>query len=561
LTWPNTGRPYRTGLGTAPSAPESGETLLAISRRQGANAPSEDPDPTKTQTVNTTAPTYALPPLVLSKQCNLTTDAAKKLLDRKEYGAISNVCDRAGAKNMFCVPTEKGRPPAICDGTAFVNQGDVMIATESLSREGYEDIQNNDLDEDGAQLRTLYERKQNTVPNMIGSRFISTKHMFWPVKGCRPGVRVGQPGCRVRYGALPPWIPKNFKSYSYATNSDYVGYEMWKEVVAIDTCPSCPAADSATLKLEHVAGDKIGPITTHNPDKYGVDRFLHVQVSNEVLRQHFTAADRALLDQATIWAYGDSSNGFEAGDFLVVVAMHINTKELPSWTFQSVWWSPMKDKLSDCAVKDYNHCFGQAPAYSATVSTSSTKDAGVLANPYSGLTSDQIVDIDSRIGTTWRDNYLLTDAYGINYEIDGTRVDVKNYFKSPPKWATTGPSGKPILRLPISANAYIEPVIHPLGGNCQNCHRRAGYPAKNCQGDYSKGCGRSNYQTAQCADLLGDYGNPATDLCMTAPWAWHDMDGNHCRADDDILCDGANAYPVVSADFIWIIADKHIPAR
>jgi len=78
--------------------------------------------------------------------------------------------------------------------------------------------------------------------------------------------------------------------------------------------------------------------------------------------------------------------------------------------------------------------------------------------------------------------------------------------------------------------------------------------------EYSKGCGRSNYQTAQCADLLGDYGNPTTDLCMTAAWAWHDGDGNHCQENRDTLCDGDNPYPVVSTDYIWIIADKHIQA-
>ena len=90
------------------------------------------------------------------------------------------------------------------------------------------------------------------------------------------------------------------------------------------------------------------------------------------------------LDQATIWAYGDDSNGFEAGDFLVVAAMHVVTKEVDTWAFQSVWWSPMNDTLADCPLDDYNHCFGQTGGYAATDPGSATP------NQYSGLSAEQV---------------------------------------------------------------------------------------------------------------------------------------------------------------------------
>jgi hypothetical protein len=117
-------------------------------------------------------------------------------------------------------------------------------------------------------------------------------------------------------------------------------------------------------------------------------------------------------------------------------------------------------------------------------------------------------------------------------------------------------------RLPVSANVYIEPVIHPLGTNCQNCHRRAGSPGASCDsGQYAGGCGRSNYQTAQCADLLGDYGYPESDACMTTPWAWHAAGANHCQATGGTLCNGNEAFPVLNTDWIWIIADGHLQPR
>ncbi|MEY2932552.1 MAG: hypothetical protein RL033_3301, partial [Pseudomonadota bacterium] len=349
LTWPNTGKPY----GTTATCPESsspaaskpsrrsraGETLRTKRRAYNAPLVKGNPDPTQKQTVNTDAPQYDLPSLALSKQCGMKPPEAAQLLAKEKYDEITAACVKAGAPDLFCKPAT-GKQPAISDGTAFVNQGDVMIATESLSAEGYEEIQKNALYDENV-LAQMYQAQNNTIPELLSRRFISTKHMFWPVKGCKPGVKVGEAGCRVRFGALPPWVPKDFRKISYATNADYLGYERWQSVVAIDTCEAAPGTecakgDEATLRLDHVK--KARPITTKNPKVYPARDFVHLQVSEEVLKSYFSATDRALLDQATIWAYGDQSNGFEAGDFLVVAAMHVNTKEVPSWAFQSVWW-------------------------------------------------------------------------------------------------------------------------------------------------------------------------------------------------------------------------------
>jgi hypothetical protein len=586
LTWPNTGKPYAPKLSAqasngaasesgAPSRPAAsaatpkerarpappgrGRTLRTLHSAYGAKTKS--PDPTQKQTVNTPdAPSYALPPLVLTKECGIPIAQAKTWLDQKAYDAIVKACDAAGAPGLFCTPTGDAAP-AICDGTAFVNQGDVMIATESLSSEGYEDIQQHKL-YDPETLSAMYSAQAGSISKDIGARFISTKHMYWPVKGCQPGARVGEKGCRIRYGALPPWVPKDFKRYSYATNADYLGYEKWQSVVAIDTCQgaspgaACPPGGAATLSLQYVSGAR--PITTPHPSVYPTSAFAHIQISAEALQNEFTPTDRALLDQAMIWAYGDASQGFEPGDFIVTVAMHVNTKEIASWALQSVWWSPMNDTVKDCPLADFDHCFGQAGAYAATA-----PGATAAPNQYSGLTREQIAALDAQVGTHWREHYLMTDSYGINFELDGSPVRVQNYFTGKaPLWATEGPSGKKLDLLPISANVYIEPVIHPLGTDCQNCHRRAGIPSSSCGDAYAAGCGRANYQTSECADLLGDYGAPTQDPCMTNPWAGHDpVTGNHCNASGGTLCKGNDAYPVLDTDWIWLIADQHIQPR
>lgn len=562
LTWPNTGIPHAAapapdGALVASTAPARGATTLRT-KRQRVDPPrvTGDPDPTRVATVNTDAPTYALPPLALARACRIDAERAAELLAAKKYADIATLCERA-APGVFCAPRD-GQAPAFCDGTAFVNQGDVMIATESLSVEGYDDIQRSAL-YDADVLEKMYAARDGSVGAKIGRKFVSTKHMFWPVKGCKPGVAVGEAGCRVRYGALPPWVPRDLKHIDFATNADYVGYERWKSVVAIDTCTStdpavaCPPGGAATLRLAHVTGAR--PISTKDPKVYTADDFLHVQVSREALEQRFTAADRALLDQATIWAYGDESGGFEPGDFLVAVAMHVNTKEIPSWGLQSVWWSPMSDALADCPLAEYDHCFGQTGGYAATAGPDTS-----APNASSGLTPAQLAAIDARVGATWRAHYLMTDSYGIRRELDGAPVTADHYFKgAPPAWASTGPAGQPLPLLPVSVNVYIEPVIHPIGTDCQNCHRRAGYPDAGCAaGEYPGGCGRANYQTAQCPDLLGDYGPPGSDPCMTTPWAWHGERGDACKAEGGTLCAGPAALPILDTDLIWLLADLHI---
>ena len=76
---------------------------------------------------------------------------------------------------------------------------------------------------------------------------------------------------------------------------------------------------------------------------------------------------------------------------------------------------------------------------------------------------------------------------------------------------------------------------------------------------------------AQCADLLGDYGPPAGDPCMTMPWAWHVSGSDNCKEArlrpgekprDGIRCDEDHqAFPILGTDYIWFIADQHNSMR
>ncbi|CAA0094713.1 Uncharacterised protein [BD1-7 clade bacterium] len=581
MTWPNTGKPMASV--DQPSDTPTPGSLLQINKRfvdtnvahgallnggnrlLGMDKTANYANPTQVQTVNTTAssssiPKYDLPVAVVIKNCELPAKQAKTLVDNannssgsqatKAWNQLQTACSANGHPDVICADSQ-----GVCDGSTFVNQGDVMIASESLSEQAWQAVQSNDL-YDSKTLKKFYKNKDtDAVSTVLPDTFISTKHMFWPVKGCKPGVKVGEAGCRIRYGALPAWIPSEWISINYATDSAYRGYETWDKVVAIDTCgEDCPDSLYAELTLTHVKN--AAPITTHNPKVFPADAFVHIQVSEEALQTGFTETDRALLDQATIWAYGDKSGGFEAGDFLVVAAMHINTKEIDSWAFQSVWWSPMDDTLDDCPVQNVKNCFGQSDAYGAKAK-------------YSGLSPDKIKRLDDHVGSKWRDYYVLTDSYGIQYEINGSEASAVQYFNdTPPAWANQRPDGHKVGQLPVSMNVYIEPVIHPLGTNCQNCHRRAGIISAGASTpkSYQQGIGATNYQTAQCPSLLADYNTAGADPCMNKPWvnnsnSWQSADvANQCKPDPSrgVLCDGKNAYPIVNTDTTWFIADGHI---
>ena len=39
-------------------------------------------------------------------------------------------------------------------------------------------------------------------------------------------------------------------------------------------------------------------------------------------------------------ASNDTPQQVKAGDLALLVAMHVTTKELPNWTWQTFWWEP-----------------------------------------------------------------------------------------------------------------------------------------------------------------------------------------------------------------------------
>jgi len=314
--------------------------------------------------------------------------------DELPYYPIPEAVAKAYPNATSKCPNPSGAPN-ICDGAHFQFNGDIMIVTESLSKEAYDWIRDPTL--------KLYERKSleklhNEHEHLLEApaRHIVTKHMYWPVKAA--GL-----------SAIPVW--RNDYDANYAK---YAGYEVWKNLVAVDPSGKSPAQLEAKVSFLYgvfePSKDKKTPTTpwptvTATATIYGIDQFYHHKVT-QADWDSFDEADKAILSAASYWAY---NKPFEVGDYLVTVAMHVNTKELPTWALQSVWWSDRAD-----------------------------------AGPYAA-NRPSLPDAQG----PWA-HYLLVESYGVPERPQGAQ--------------------------PVAMNPYIELVIHSVATNCNNCHMRAGYP-------------------------------------------------------------------------------------
>jgi hypothetical protein len=229
----------------------------------------------------------------------------------------------------------------ICDGTHFAFNGDIMIATESLSKEALDFIRDpRQPVYKQSTLATLYSEgdpaKRVHELNAPAS-YVVTKHMYWPVKA--KGLT-----------ALPVWHDDFGAEYP-----GYAGYEMWNTLAAIDPSGKQVGRIAQASYLHGVFKSKSQPTTpwptiTRQARVVGLQDFYYHRVT-QADWNNFDEADKAIINAASYWLSGQP---FGAGDYLVTVAMHINTKEIPSWGLQSVWWSDLPDSTPYAANRPAN---------------------------------------------------------------------------------------------------------------------------------------------------------------------------------------------------------------
>lgn len=292
-TWPN------TSIAFLPAPPSDGSGLAAVPLKQRVLTQDAIPlirmNRENYPKVETNGPGYPIPQAVVDQY----PDVVKKDSDGSYYIA----------KN----------------GRFFLFNGDIMIPTESLSWEAYTSIRGNNR----YYLRSTLNRAniQGVKRLEVDQRAIVTKHMYWPVKA--DGIT-----------ALPVWKGQFANDYT-----GYVGYEVWDTLIGID--PSKDGKDIGKIKslaflygVKNPNGNTPFPTVKRKGKVYGIKDFYYHKVTAEDW-QRFNDADKAILQASSYWA---NNQPFEIGDYLITVAMHVNTKELYDWTLQSVWWSDEPNK-------------------------------------------------------------------------------------------------------------------------------------------------------------------------------------------------------------------------
>ena len=310
------------------------------------------------------------------------------------------------------------------DGVHMQSNGDIMVAGVIYSPAAIKNILRTNI-YNAVTLNNQLPPNKTSPPNAIPefpSSSIALKPQFWPVQ--KGGFTV-----------LPVWDWDAHKPGS-AADGKYAGYEiqsLWNRAVAITDLPN-PKAPPLVRYLYGVydsdAKNQIGPVTYNNTTQISPPAFQVVSVNDFYHRQlnaadlsALSTCDRALLDASAYWAY---NRAFQPGDYIVLIAMHIMTKEQQDWTFQSLWYHPDADKSDTCR--------------------------------YCKSRPTNLAD------KTFR-HYLLTTTYGT------TQQEGNNNYYSPPN---TNPN-TPIW--PVAYNPYIElAASHPITTNCMNCHHRAAWP-------------------------------------------------------------------------------------
>ena len=303
------------------------------------------------------------------------------------------------------------------DGKTFQSNGDIMVAAVSYSPFALQQILGRNLYNASvldSQLPAQASSSSTTISEFHPYSVV-LKVMLWPVSGTGPT-------------ALPIWDWDANKPGS-SSDGQYAGYEMqkfWTNAVAVSSSTS-PTANVTFLYgvLDSSGKSALGPNTYQNAQVVGLDRFYSTTYSDTDLAA-LSPCDQAILDASAWWTY---ERGFQAGDSLAMIAMHIMTKEQSDWTFQSAWWHP--DAL-DC--------------------TTNSRFCG--DRPTSVPGGD----------TTWK-NYMMTTTYG-----QQQKAGQSNYYAPPD-------TRQPPQIWPVAYNPYIElAASHPITTNCMNCHHRAAWP-------------------------------------------------------------------------------------
>jgi hypothetical protein len=263
-----------------------------------------------------------------------------------------------------------------------------------------------------AQGTATVERSINPFP----ADAAALKLVFWLVKD--PASPQSENGVT----ALPVWDP----AYPPPPGGAPPMHTTWTNAVAVDPAGRYPEGTQVEVNVNgSVDRPNLKRAPTVRLSRFYAHRLTNPQDVADAKVYMNTMSSAAGEQERFVTNAGQTP---ELGDWIVLLGMHVTTKEIGDWTFQTFWWMP------DARTGPFAR---GRPAF--------------VRPPF--------------------DNYVMCTAY-----------------------STVSPKG-PGGALPVCFNPYLETDLgatrpytmdgrtfppDPMAGtraNCQNCHRRAAYPA------------------------------------------------------------------------------------
>ena len=264
-------------------------------------------------------------------------------------------------------------------GLELVNNGDILVAKMIYDWNAYHHIRSKKLwDPDTLNAQVKWGQASRIDP--FPREAIVLKHMEWPV-------------AQDRLTALPVWDNAPIKDINA-----YNGYEYWTRGVAVD---GTGKSDKKTADVSYLFGVKqsaghkhktkpLGPFRFVDARVVSLDRFYYRRIDAETWNA-MNKNDQCIINQAANWAY---NRNFEPGDYLVTVACHLITKEIPNWAMQTFWWhdSPNQGPFAENKPKDLKpgpwQQYLQATSYHMELPREYDTSPRVAYNPYIELAAE-----------------------------------------------------------------------------------------------------------------------------------------------------------------------------
>jgi hypothetical protein len=247
-------------------------------------------------------------------------------------------------------------------------------------------------------------------------RAAALKIVFWLIKdGASPQSERG-------LTPLPFWDP----DYPPPPDGRSPHHLTWTKCVAVDPDGRYPRGSRQTVDCNGTRG-RPRPVEA---EVVGLDRFYTYRLGDgrevEAARTFMRQMSGGAGEQERFVT--DGTQRPEIGDHIALMAMHVITKEMDDWTFQTFWWSPTPG-----------------------------------ASPHAD-------DRPSEIRGVWA-NYLMCTAYSMvtpRTSSGGPHVCFNPYLET-----DLGPTKS----FTVGTRTYPADPMAGTRSNCMHCHARAGWPA------------------------------------------------------------------------------------